>query len=129
MTLALILAFVPFPGSTFVARLIDTFIALPTFLVTLAFTFLYGSAGMLNGALAQSWVTLPVAIFGLTDRGRHLFRGGVDDDSRRRDLGAAGGPGALAPRRRRTQSLGIIGKHLPGPRHILVNYLVRHPIA
>ena len=54
MTLALILAFVPFPGSTFVARLIDTFIALPTFLVTLAFTFLYGSAGMLNGALTQS---------------------------------------------------------------------------
>src|SRR3984957_3677858 len=31
VTLALILAFVPFPGSTFVARLIDTFIALPTF--------------------------------------------------------------------------------------------------
>ena len=57
MTLALILAFVPFPGSTFVARLIDTFIALPTFLVTLAFTFLYGSAGMLNGALAQSFGT------------------------------------------------------------------------
>jgi 2-aminoethylphosphonate transport system permease protein len=55
VTLALILAFVPFPGSTFVARLIDTFIALPTFLVTLAFTFLYGSAGMLNGALAQSF--------------------------------------------------------------------------
>jgi 2-aminoethylphosphonate transport system permease protein len=56
VTLALILAFVPFPGSTFVARLIDTFIALPTFLVTLAFTFLYGSAGMLNGALTQSLV-------------------------------------------------------------------------
>ena len=54
VTLAPILAFVPFPGSTFVARLIDTFIALPTFLVTLAFTFLYGSAGMLNGALTQS---------------------------------------------------------------------------
>ena len=55
VTLALILAFVPFSGSTFVARLIDTFIALPTFLVTLAFTFLYGSAGMLNGALTQSF--------------------------------------------------------------------------
>jgi 2-aminoethylphosphonate transport system permease protein len=54
LTLALILAFVPFPGWTFVARLIDTFIALPTFLVTLAFTFLYGSAGMLNGALTQA---------------------------------------------------------------------------
>jgi 2-aminoethylphosphonate transport system permease protein len=55
LILGLILAFVPFPGSTFVARLIDTFIALPTFLVTLAFTFLYGSAGMLNGALTQGF--------------------------------------------------------------------------
>lgn len=51
LALALILAFAPFPGAGFVARLIDTFIALPTFLVTLAFTFLYGSAGVLNGAL------------------------------------------------------------------------------
>ncbi len=55
LTLALILAFVPFPGSQFVARLIDTFIALPTFLVTLAFTFLYGSAGLLNGALTEGF--------------------------------------------------------------------------
>jgi 2-aminoethylphosphonate transport system permease protein len=54
LTLALVIAFVPFPGATFVARLIDTFIALPTFLATLAFTFLYGSAGVLNGALMQS---------------------------------------------------------------------------
>jgi 2-aminoethylphosphonate transport system permease protein len=54
LTLALIFAFAPFPGAAFVARVIDTFIALPTFLVTLAFTFLYGSAGMLNGALTTS---------------------------------------------------------------------------
>jgi len=52
-TLALVFAFVPFPGASLVARLIDTFIALPTFLVTVAFAFLYGSAGMLNGALTQ----------------------------------------------------------------------------
>lgn len=51
--LALILAFVPFPGARVLARLIDVFIALPTFLVALAFTFLYGSAGLLNGALMQ----------------------------------------------------------------------------
>lgn len=31
--------------------MIDTFIALPTFLITLAFTFIYGSAGLLNGTL------------------------------------------------------------------------------
>jgi 2-aminoethylphosphonate transport system permease protein len=54
LTLALILAFAPFPGAALTARVIDTFIALPTFLVTLAFTFLYGSAGMLNGALGSA---------------------------------------------------------------------------
>jgi 2-aminoethylphosphonate transport system permease protein len=51
--LALILTFVPFPGVRVVARLIDTIIALPTFLVALAFTFIYGSAGLVNGSLMQ----------------------------------------------------------------------------
>jgi 2-aminoethylphosphonate transport system permease protein len=51
--LALLLAFVPFPGARLAGRLIDTFIALPTFLVGLAFTFIYGTAGLLNGALVQ----------------------------------------------------------------------------
>jgi 2-aminoethylphosphonate transport system permease protein len=46
--LALVLAFVPFPGAGLVARLIDTVLALPSFLITLAFTFLYGSAGVLQ---------------------------------------------------------------------------------
>ena len=55
LVLALIISFAPFPGATFVARLIDTFIALPTFLATLAFTFLYGSAGILNGALMEGF--------------------------------------------------------------------------
>jgi 2-aminoethylphosphonate transport system permease protein len=55
LSLALIFSFAPFPGSGFTARLIDTFIALPTFLATLAFTFLYGSAGILNGALMQTF--------------------------------------------------------------------------
>lgn len=49
--LALILVFTPFPGSQLISRIIDTFIALPTFLITLAFTFIYGSAGLLNGTL------------------------------------------------------------------------------
>jgi 2-aminoethylphosphonate transport system permease protein len=52
-TLAVILAFVPFPGSRLAARLIDTVIALPTFLVALAFTFIYGSAGLVNEALMR----------------------------------------------------------------------------
>jgi ABC-type sulfate transport system permease component len=33
--LALILVFIPFPGSQLISRIIDTFIALPTFLITL----------------------------------------------------------------------------------------------
>ena len=50
--LAIVLAFVPFPGSRVVGRLIDTVLALPSFLITLAFTFLYGSAGAVNAAIA-----------------------------------------------------------------------------
>jgi 2-aminoethylphosphonate transport system permease protein len=48
---SLIIAFIPFPGARAVGRLIDIFIALPTFLVALAFTFIYGSAGLLNQSL------------------------------------------------------------------------------
>ena len=58
--LGLVLAFVPFPGRTFAARLIETFIALPTFLVALAFTFFYGSAGVINeGLMALTGSPLP----------------------------------------------------------------------
>jgi 2-aminoethylphosphonate transport system permease protein len=52
---AVILAFVPFPGAGIVARLIETFIALPTFLIALAFTFIYGSAGLLNQSAMTLW--------------------------------------------------------------------------
>ena len=51
--LSLVIAFVPFPGAKLVGRLIDTFIALPTFLVALAFTFIYGSSGLLNESLMR----------------------------------------------------------------------------
>lgn len=50
--LAIVLAFVPFPGSAVVGRLIDTVLALPSFLITLAFTFLYGTAGAVNAVIA-----------------------------------------------------------------------------
>ncbi len=53
--LALALAFVPLPGAVFAMRLIDTYIALPTFLLTLAFTFIYGSAGFINGGLMREF--------------------------------------------------------------------------
>lgn len=54
-TFSLVIAFVPFPGAKMAARLIDTVIALPTFLVTLAFTFIYGSAGLLNVSLVHAF--------------------------------------------------------------------------
>jgi 2-aminoethylphosphonate transport system permease protein len=49
---ALVLAFVPFPGSKVVGRLIDAVLSLPSFLITLAFTFLYGTAGAVNALIA-----------------------------------------------------------------------------
>ncbi|GAY13304.1 2-aminoethylphosphonate ABC transporter permease [Mycobacterium sp. shizuoka-1] len=62
--LAIVLAFVPFPGSALVGRLIDTILALPSFLITLAFTFLYGSAGVLNAVITSvtgdTWPALNV---------------------------------------------------------------------
>ena len=63
-TLAMILSFVPFPGRTLVARLIETFIALPTFLAALAFTFIYGSAGIVNeGLMKLTGASLPPVDF------------------------------------------------------------------
>ncbi|WP_405165869.1 2-aminoethylphosphonate ABC transporter permease subunit [Nocardia sp. NBC_01499] len=51
--LAIVLAFVPFPGSQVVGRLIDTVLTLPSFLVTLSFTFLYGTAGAVNALITS----------------------------------------------------------------------------
>ncbi|MFF3017517.1 2-aminoethylphosphonate ABC transporter permease subunit [Streptomyces sp. NPDC057939] len=48
--LALVIAFVPFPGSKAVAKFIDVFLSFPSFLVTLALLFIYGTVGMANGA-------------------------------------------------------------------------------
>ncbi|WOX24167.1 2-aminoethylphosphonate ABC transporter permease subunit [Streptomyces solicathayae] len=47
--LALIVAFVPFPGGRAVTKFIDVFLSFPSFLVTLALLFLYGTVGMANG--------------------------------------------------------------------------------
>ncbi len=49
--LALIAAFVPFPGSRAVSGFIDAILAFPSFLIALSFTFLYGAAGVFNYAL------------------------------------------------------------------------------
>ncbi len=64
LVLALVLSFVPFPGAHVLGRLIDTFIALPTFLVALSFTFIYGSAGLLNASLMDVFhLSLPPVDF------------------------------------------------------------------
>ncbi|MEU6864085.1 2-aminoethylphosphonate ABC transporter permease subunit [Streptomyces sp. NPDC046876] len=47
--LALVIAFVPFPGARGVARFIDVFLSFPSFLITLALLFIYGTVGMANG--------------------------------------------------------------------------------
>ncbi|MET8506204.1 2-aminoethylphosphonate ABC transporter permease subunit [Streptomyces sp. NPDC004787] len=47
--LALVIAFVPFPGARTVARFIDVFLSFPSFLITLALLFLYGTVGVANG--------------------------------------------------------------------------------
>ncbi|MGW2175591.1 2-aminoethylphosphonate ABC transporter permease subunit [Streptomyces sp. NPDC001705] len=47
--LALVIAFVPFPGAKAVARFIDVFLSFPSFLITLALLFVYGTVGMANG--------------------------------------------------------------------------------
>ncbi|RDH80424.1 2-aminoethylphosphonate ABC transporter permease subunit [Mycolicibacterium moriokaense] len=68
--LAIVLAFVPFPGSRVVGRLIDTVLALPSFLITLAFTFLYGTAGAVNAAItAVTGATSPALNFLYTPAG------------------------------------------------------------
>nr|WP_256341405.1 2-aminoethylphosphonate ABC transporter permease subunit [Streptomyces sp. TLI_105] len=47
--LALVIAFVPFPGGKAVSKFIDVFLSFPSFLITLALLFLYGTVGMANG--------------------------------------------------------------------------------
>ncbi|MFV5994569.1 2-aminoethylphosphonate ABC transporter permease subunit [Streptomyces sp. NPDC056231] len=47
--LALVIAFVPFPGGRAVAKFIDVFLSFPSFLITLALLFIYGTVGMANG--------------------------------------------------------------------------------
>ncbi|WP_405888259.1 2-aminoethylphosphonate ABC transporter permease subunit [Streptomyces longwoodensis] len=47
--LVLVIAFVPFPGARAVSRLVDVFLSFPSFLITLALVFVYGTAGLANG--------------------------------------------------------------------------------
>ncbi|MGW4875641.1 2-aminoethylphosphonate ABC transporter permease subunit [Streptomyces sp. NPDC004262] len=46
--LALIIAFVPFPGAKAVARFVDVYLSFPSFLITLALLFIYGTTGIIG---------------------------------------------------------------------------------
>lgn len=52
--LSLVIAFIPFTGSRLIGRFIDVFLSFPSFLITLALVFVYGSAGMVNGIWADA---------------------------------------------------------------------------
>ncbi|POX56056.1 2-aminoethylphosphonate ABC transporter permease subunit [Streptomyces sp. Ru71] len=58
--LALVIAFVPFPGARAVARFIDVYLSFPSFLITLALLFIYGTTGMVGSLqfLATPWGVL-----------------------------------------------------------------------
>ena len=58
--LALIIAFVPFPGAKTVARFIDVYLSFPSFLITLALLFIYGTTGIVGSFqfLATPWGVL-----------------------------------------------------------------------
>ncbi|MEU2061742.1 2-aminoethylphosphonate ABC transporter permease subunit [Streptomyces sp. NPDC013455] len=58
--LALVIAFVPFPGAKAVARFIDVYLSFPSFLITLALLFIYGSTGIVGSVqfLTTPWGVL-----------------------------------------------------------------------
>ncbi|WP_328328081.1 2-aminoethylphosphonate ABC transporter permease subunit [Kribbella sp. NBC_00382] len=61
--LAVVISFVPFPGARVISGLVDAMLALPSFLVALSFTFIYGSAGVLGALVGDSvFLTTPWAV-------------------------------------------------------------------
>ncbi|WP_343982473.1 2-aminoethylphosphonate ABC transporter permease subunit [Kribbella koreensis] len=61
--LAVVISFVPFPGARVIAGMVDAMLALPSFLVALSFTFVYGSAGVLGALVGDSgFLTTPWAV-------------------------------------------------------------------
>ncbi|WP_433008347.1 2-aminoethylphosphonate ABC transporter permease subunit [Kribbella sp. CA-294648] len=61
--LAVVITFVPFPGARVVSGLVDAMLALPSFLVALSFTFLYGTAGVVGSLVGVGgFLTTPWAV-------------------------------------------------------------------
>jgi 2-aminoethylphosphonate transport system permease protein len=63
--LALVVAFVRFPGVRLVQRLVDAMLAFPSFLIALSFSFIYGGGGLLNSILGHGTVDFLYSPWGL----------------------------------------------------------------
>ncbi|MGW5330748.1 2-aminoethylphosphonate ABC transporter permease subunit [Streptomyces sp. NPDC004014] len=97
--LALVIAFVPFPGARAVARFIDVYLSFPSFLITLALLFIYGTTGIIGSFqfLTTPWGVLLAEITYFTPFVmRPLLAAFSQLDTAQ--LEAAGSLGARAPR-------------------------------
>ncbi|MEV5344864.1 2-aminoethylphosphonate ABC transporter permease subunit [Streptomyces achromogenes] len=97
--LALVIAFVPFPGARAVARFIDVYLSFPSFLITLALLFLYGGTGVVGSFqfLTTPWGVLLAEVTYFTPFVmRPLLAAFAQLDTAQ--LEAAGSLGARAPR-------------------------------
>ncbi|WP_078844576.1 2-aminoethylphosphonate ABC transporter permease subunit [Streptomyces achromogenes] len=97
--LALVIAFVPFPGAKPVARFIDVYLSFPSFLITLALLFLYGGTGVVGSFqfLTTPWGVLLAEVTYFTPFVmRPLLGAFAQLDTAQ--LEAAGSLGARAPR-------------------------------
>ncbi len=64
-TLAILIRFVPFVGARALSRLIDAYLAFPSFLVALSLTFLYGNAGIFAAARGASSASFLYGFWGV----------------------------------------------------------------
>jgi 2-aminoethylphosphonate transport system permease protein len=97
--LSLIIAFVPFPGAKAVARFIDVYLSFPSFLITLALLFIYGTTGIVGSLpfLTTPWGVLLAEVTYFTPFVmRPLLAAFAQLDTAQ--LEAAGSLGARAPR-------------------------------
>ncbi|MEU9557066.1 2-aminoethylphosphonate ABC transporter permease subunit [Streptomyces fumanus] len=97
--LALVIAFVPFPGARTVARFVDVYLSFPSFLITLALLFIYGGTGIVGSFrfLTTPWGVLLAEITYFTPfvmRPLLAAFSGIDTAQ----IEAAGSLGARAPR-------------------------------
>ncbi|MEU3838965.1 2-aminoethylphosphonate ABC transporter permease subunit [Streptomyces sp. NPDC028635] len=97
--LALVIAFVPFPGAQAAARFIDVYLSFPSFLITLALLFIYGTTGIVGSLpfLTTPWGVLLAEVTYFTPFVmRPLLAAFAQLDTAQ--LEAAGSLGARAPR-------------------------------